>query len=263
MRSLFVSALLVGLVGCTPGRSGGEVGAEAQALEGARSSGRRLVKAEQVWAPPPGGDGAPLHALAWEHGDGTRTPVELPPVVDAVAFGDAIAWVDGERVLRLDEVVLARGVFAAPRRSPDGARAAWVVAREEGPRLEAELWVAELDGLAAVAGALAAGEAPRGGEIARFPTGLQSLGALRWAPDGRSVLGVGAQPSGVAGLWRIDAEGGEARCLSNCDLRVGEDWGDRYVRPPGSASALRFEGDEVVWDGADARPVRRRWRGAP
>ncbi len=85
---------------------------------------------------------------------------------------------------------------------------------------------------------------------------LYSLGALRFAPDGGTVLGVGAVNGGVVGLHVFDDLG--RRCLSNCDLRAGSEWED-YVRPPGGPTALHFDDSDVSWDGSDGQPVRRRW----
>ncbi len=204
----------------------------------------RLVYDRKVWAAPPGGDGAPVYTLAWEHPDGRRTPAGVGPVVHATLWRGAIVYVDPRSRLWLEgqDQPLALGVVDAPAVSPDDAKLAYVVVAEssEGTRAEVHVRSAHADRL--------------------VDRSLLSFGALRFSPDGSVLLGVGSVDSGVAGLHAIDLRAGARRCLSNCDLRVGQPWGDAFLPPPGSAAELRFEGDEVLFDTVAGR-ARLRWRG--
>jgi hypothetical protein len=85
---------------------------------------------------------------------------------------------------------------------------------------------------------------------------LYALGALRFAPDGRTVLGVGSVNGGVAGLHVFGDEG--SACLSNCSLRTGAF--SVQEQTPLPFGELRFEGDEVAWDGPDGTHHVARWR---
>ena len=69
---------------------------------------------------------------------------------------------------------------------------------------------------------------------------LSSAGLLAPHADG-SVLMVGAQNGGVAGIWRVDPGASHARCITNCELRTGQalhDWKGRFVPPPGTVEEL-------------------------
>ncbi|HBQ12218.1 MAG TPA: hypothetical protein DEF51_14050 [Myxococcales bacterium] len=69
------------------------------------------------------------------------------------------------------------------------------------------------------------------GEVARtLAEGFVSIGALRFDPTGARVAFVGARNGGVAGVWVAGPDG--AACQTNCDLRTGERWGDRFTPPP-------------------------------
>lgn len=207
--------------------------------------GARLVRDRVVWAPPSSGaDGAPLTTLAWEHADGSRTPVDVGPVVHAVVWRGAVVYVD--RGLHLwregEDQPWAEGVPAAPAVSPDGSALAYVVAHEgaEGTHAEVHVRTASADRV--------------------VDRSLLAFGALRFSPDGGVLLGVGSVNGGVAGVHAIDLGSGARVCLSNCELRVGQPWGDAFVPPPGDPTALRFEGDELVYD-TPAGLARLRWRG--
>jgi hypothetical protein len=91
-------------------------------------------------------------------------------------------------------------------------------------------------------------------------TGLASAGLLAPQPDG-TIFFVGARNGGVAGLWSISA--GKTRCLTNCDLRTGQPWGDRFVPPPGDTAAISVAGQRVEWDAYDGRRYGAQLRGAP
>jgi hypothetical protein len=68
----------------------------------------------------------------------------------------------------------------------------------------------------------------------------------------------------VAGLHvaRV-AQGGEAICLSNCQLRAGRPLGEGFVPLPAAAGALEFDGDEVSWDAGGSRASARLGPGVP
>lgn len=66
--------------------------------------------------------------------------------------------------------------------------------------------------------------------------GLASAGALKI--EAERVLFVGAANGGVAGVWQVSLSGGEAHCVTNCDLRTGEPWGDAFVPPPSNPALL-------------------------
>lgn len=230
-----MAVALAGALGCQSVEPSGSTGAE---LEPAPT----LVFHRRAVTPAPGSDQRPGYTLAWEHPDGRLEAIALPrPAVHAVALGPELYWVDADHRLHhrerghRDEPV-AEAVFAAP--------------------------IAERGLVVFVTGDV--GEAQTlhwrdaHGGSGRVPTGLYQLGGLRLAPDGTAVLGVGSTNGGVAGVWVVPLEG-DARCLSNCGLRVGEPFGEAFVPSPGAADALVFEGDRVRWD-TPAGPVTRRWR---
>ena len=224
-RSLLLFVLAaVGCAADAPGRSRASLD-ERVALES-------TVQEEA----PQGGDGPTTHRLVLvRHGE--RVEVAA----------DAIAWVPGTRhviVLTRDGTLTLVGhdrerheldtnVATPPVRSPDGERVAW--ARHSG---ELKVW----DGV----------------RTTTVAQGLLSAGALRFAPDGVSVLFVNARNGGVAGVWVASGDG-HARCLTNCSLRVGQPF-DGYVPPPLTAEALTFSGNEVRWPSGDGGEKRVRWR---
>lgn len=54
-------------------------------------------------------------------------------------------------------------------------------------------------------------------------SGLSSIGALSFSPDGAQIAFVGARPGGVAGVWLASSRADlAARCLTNCDRGVGD-----------------------------------------
>ena len=229
------------------GACGAEPPVGASPIEGAAQplprGDARLVRDRVVWTAPAGGDGAPAYTLAWEQPDGSRVPADIGPVVHAVVWRGAIAYVDPRRRLwrEGDSAPLAQGVVDAPAVSPDGAWLAYVVPVESQDGTHAEVHL-------------------RGADADRvLDRSLYTFGALRFSVDGEALFGVGSDNGGVAGLHVIDIRTGARRCLSNCALRVGQPWGDAFLPPPGSTSELRFEGDEVVFD-TPRGVARLRWR---
>ncbi len=77
--------------------------------------------------------------------------------------------------------------------------------------------------------------------------GLTAVSSLRFAPDGRHLLVVGAGDGAVVGLHVVDMHGGRVQCLTNCDVRIGEAWRDRFVPLPPRPDALEFDTDKVSW----------------
>ena len=211
------------------------VGSTGQPLE----SGPRLVHSQRVWASPSGTDGVPRYTLAWESADGTRSPAGVGVVTHAVEWNGGALYVDVERRLQWEGELVAENVVDVPAVSPDGSRFAYVVVEEDRAGTRAALHVSD------------------GSNDEVWDRTLLNLGALRFAPDGSAVLGVGSVNGGVAGLQVVSADG--ARCLTNCDLRVGESWGDAFIPAPGSASALMFEGDRVAFDAPQGR-ITEVWR---
>ena len=179
---------------------------------------------------PSGGDGGPRLTLAFRYSDGTRVPIEGQALAYA-AFRDGVALVDVKRELALV--------------SPDGSRR--VLARESGaPPVRGpggELFYVARHGLVAEVHALDVG-----GNDRILASGLSNAGVLAPQADGR-LLFVAALSGGVAGVWI--AERGASRCLSNCDLKTGVAWGDRFVPLPRDASAIRVAAERVEWDASD------------
>lgn len=201
-------------------------------------SGARLVHSQRVWASPAGTDGVPRYTLAWERPDGTREPAGVGVVTHAIEWSGGALTVDPGRTLRWEGEPIAEQVVDAPAVSPDGTRFAYVVVEDDVDGTYAALHVSD------------------GTHDEVWDRTLLSLGALRFSPDGSAVLGVGSLNGGVAGLHVVTLDG--ARCLTNCTLRVGQPW-DGFVPPPGSASALTFEGERVAFDTPQGR-IWQVWR---
>lgn len=168
-------------------------------------------------------DAVPLRRVAFREG------APLPDAVVSFASGwrDAAAIVDRDG--RLYEVrptgerrMLSANVGGGLAVSSDGRWLAYAVQRD-------------------VLGELRVHDGAQERTIAR---GLASLGALRIVDD--RVLFVGGAPGGVAGVW-IASVDGDARCLTNCDLRTGRPWQHRFVPLPASADALELVDDVVAW----------------
>ena len=235
-----VIALSSGGSGCAPT----EPGSSASSLEATR----RLVPSAVVFAAPEGGDGATRRTYAWEHADGTREPSGLPIAIDAQEHGGDVYLVTPDaRLLRFvegdpsREELVARSVIDRVAVSP---RALAYVVIDDGVIDE---------GAQTTASVLHRREAGRDVVLDRT---LYALGALTFAPDERTLLGVGSVNGGVAGLHVFDDEG--RRCLTNCEHRTGHS--DPAQWTPLPASALRFEGDEVHWDDENGVTHSARWR---
>ncbi len=160
------------------------------------------------------GDARPRLEVAFRSADGALAPVDVEASSLVPRWRDGAALIDPEG--RLYQVWPdGRRRMLAPRATAlatDGARLAYAVARDVGVELRVH-----------------------DGETSRaIAEGLSSAAMLR--VDGDRVLFVGARPGGVAGVWVADPNG--ARCVTNCALRAGQPWGDRFVPPPSHPDAL-------------------------
>jgi hypothetical protein len=195
-----------------------------------RATVRELVAIEVLSVKddtPRGGDGAPRSSLAFRFADGTRTPI-TEEAIAYVPFRDGVALVDVQRRLLLisaqgDRRVLARASGAPPALGPRGELV--YVARHD---LVAEVHVLEATGRDRI-----------------VASGLASAGVLAPQPDGRLCF-VGNRSGGVAGVYVVEND--RARCLTNCELKTGEPWGDGYVPLPEDASSLVIRDDVLHWN---------------
>ncbi|MCA9608180.1 MAG: hypothetical protein KC619_21370 [Myxococcales bacterium] len=160
------------------------------------------------------GDARPHLRVAFRAADGSTTPVDLEASALVPRWRDGAALIDPEG--RLYQVWPdGRRRMLAPRATAlgtDGERLVFAVERDLGVELRVH----------------------DGTEAQTLAEGLSSAAMLRVDHD--RVRFVGARPGGVAGVWVADASG--ARCRTNCDLRTGEPWGDRFVPPPSDPSQL-------------------------
>ncbi|MCB9619412.1 MAG: hypothetical protein H6724_08170 [Sandaracinus sp.] len=229
MRGLRVFGVLLSLACTAP---------EAASEQSELVDRGRLVVSATLFTAPSAGDGAPVRLYAWERGG----PAGLPAAHEAFEQGADVVlrtpervlfrFVDGDPTRRIE---LAREVLDAPAVTADAL--AFVVV-DEGPQ-----------GTASVLHRIADGR-----DLVLDRT-LYALGGLRFAPDGRTVIGVGSVNGGVAGLHAFDDEG--RRCLTNCDARVGSPPDQWQPLPSG---ALRFEGGEAAWEDDAGRTHVVTWR---
>lgn len=186
---------------------------------------------------PESSDARPRVSLTLRGLDGTRRPI-AGNYVDAVAFRDGMAAVTTREELRLvrgdgSQSVLARKIDGLPAVTTDGSL---VYASRFGEIVEIHWLTVD-------------------GKNRRLVSLRGNATRLAPQPDG-SVVFVGSKLGGVAGIWI--ARGGGAECVTNCGLRTGENWGNAYRPPPGSADRLRVSGTEIEWQTADGT-----WLSAP
>jgi len=188
-----------------------------------------------------GTDTRPHFTLALRDKNGARIPIEGRALAH-VTFVGGIALVDAERRLIVVSSGGARRVLAEQAGAPPARGASgelvYVAQRDVG----AELHVLDA-----------------GGVDRTLASGLASAGLLAPQPDG-TILFVGARSGGVAGLWSASA--GDTRCLTNCDLRTGQPWGERFVPHPGDIAAIRVTGERVERDAFDGKRYGAPLRGA-
>jgi hypothetical protein len=256
-------ALLVALAGCAAEgpatRSSRAASSEASLPPGARIltalRGAQLVALRTIDEAPQGGDGPSTLDLAVVRHDRV-VPVALPsPAIDAVAWGDGAAVRSADGTLRRvtaegRAVLVAREVVDRPAVDATGTRLAVVVR----------------DGTLSVALHLL-----EGGRTFTLARDLPAAGALRFSPDAGHLVYVGRSPGGVAGLHvvavpaergvdsnpTLPAQDAIPRCLTNCTIITGTLAENPFLPLPAGASALRFEGDVLVYGG-----TRTVYRGA-
>lgn len=175
---------------------------------------------------PEGSDMKPEVVLARRAADGSRAPI-VGRFLAAVRFRDGQAAVTLEHELWLirgngSRSLLARRLDGLPARAGDGSL---VYAARHGEVVEL-VWLTPA------------------GDQRRLAAFRGSATRLAPQPD-RTLLFVGAGWGGVSGVWVAGPSG--ARCLTNCELRVGSPWGDRYRALPGNERTLRTLGDRVEW----------------
>lgn len=228
------------LAGC----AGPEPGAQ-RALLGDETDAPTLVALAPVGSQPPeANDASPRFAVAFRMPDGTTRPVDREAIAFVPQWRSGAALVDPER--RLYEVLpdgmrrmLVAGATGALAVSPDRSELAYVVASD-------------------VLGDLRVHD---GSTERTLASGLASIGNLRFSEDGTLVAFVGASPGGIVGVW-IAGQGG-ARCLTNCALRTGEDWQDRFVPPPSDADRFVLRVDTIGWTDPDGAEHEIAIGGAP
>ncbi len=184
----------------------------------------------------PEGSDAPARWRVGFVDHGVTRPVDREAIAFVPRWREGAALVDPQRRLYAvrpdgDRRMLAAdavGVLAT-----DGARLAYVTER---------------GGLSALS--LHDGTRPR-----VIVEGFASIGVVRLTPE--EILFVGAPPGGVVGVWSV--QGGAPVCLTNCALRTGEPWADRFVPPPVDAATFVIEPGRVRWVDGDgvAREVGR------
>lgn len=231
--------------------SGGGFGCapvDAESRASTLEAPRRLVPSAVVFTAPEGGDGATRRTYAWERADGTREPSGLPVAIDAQEHrGDVYLVTPEARLLRFvegdptREELVARSVIDRVAVSP---RALAYVVIDDG--------VFER-GAQTTASVVHRREAGRDVVLDRT---LYALDALTFAPDERTLVGVGSVNGGVAGLHVFDDDG--RRCLTNCEHRTGSSDPAQWTALP--TSELRFEDDEVRWDDEHGVTHSATWR---
>lgn len=179
-----------------------------------------------------GPDAPPRVTLARRQHDGTLVPLR-GQYLHAVEFRDGVAAVTLGRELQL--------------------------LRANGSQ---SLVAKELDGLPALDREGSLVYAARFGEVVELHrlhgSGAQQRlasvrgSATRLSPRSEgTVVFIGSERGRVAGIWIADSQG--ARCLTNCDLRVGRPWGEAYRPLPGETDAVRFVGSRIEWKTAEGR----------
>jgi len=200
---------LTAAVGCT-------TAADGEAAPGRGALGElALTRGPALWAPPEqGADGAPQFEVRWSPG-GAVFP---SPAIASLPWGDAAAVVDASRRLhrfqrdgRLEPIAEQ---VSTPLASRDGQWLGYAAGPDYGPK---DVHVVDRNGRDRVVAA-----------------GVLAPTLLAFAPDGHELELLAAGPGGVMGRHVIDLEAAtpSARCLTNCQLRTGEDWGDAFVELP-------------------------------
>lgn len=203
---------------------------------------RQLVVRRVTYRGPEGSDAPEQIEIAWRFPRGTTQPVDLgAPVLAAAVWRDSVlATTPSEALVRLASdgrtLELDRSVIGELAVSEDGRALAY--ARSTGN--EGELVVRR-------------DEDPASGAVT-IARGFASIGAMRFSDDGALVCFVGARNGGVLGVHVARSTSDEGvRCLTNCTLRTGEDWGGAFVEVARDAASLRCSASEVSWTSRDGR----------
>ncbi len=218
---------------CTPGPSTG-VGATHASLTGLA----RVEVVRTISSAPAGGDGAPLVELRVTSESGDEHL--FAPVLGGIAFGDGALVLDAERGLSLGdstghETRLDTDVSFVPVVSPGGDH--FVYARSED-------------------GASFALVSRSANARAVLAEGLASIGAVHFVDVARFVF-VGGRSGGVAGLFFASTASSDlAVCLTNCELRTGQPWGDAFAPTPADLRTLALDGDVLSYEDASGTPRR-------
>ena len=194
---------------------------------------------------PPGPDESPRVELAQLKKDGSMTPLS-GQYLGAEEFRRGAAAVTVARELHLvhpdgSHSVLARETDGLPVREGDGSV---VFAARFGETVEIHRLHAD-------------GKNRRLASFAGTATQLTPQG------DG-SIFFVGAATGGVAGLWLADQSG--ARCITNCELKAGKEWGDAYQASPRDLTTIHTLDGRVQWSTVggetESAPLRLSGKGA-
>lgn len=177
-----------------------------------------------------GPDTPPQIKLALRDEGGNLSPI-AGLYLDAVDFREGMAAVSTHRELRLvhsdgSMSVLVREVDGLPVRASDGSL---LYAARFGEVVEIHRLTSE-------------------GKNRRLASFRGSATRLTPRDDG-TVVFVGSEIGGVAGVWIVDSCG--VRCLTNCELSTGKPWGDAYLAPPGDTATVRITGGRVEWQTAE------------
>lgn len=177
-----------------------------------------------------GTDAPPRVALALRNEDGSLSPI-AGKYTHALEFRNALAAVTIHQELRLvrangSHSVVAHQLDGLPTRGSDGslfysARFGEIV----------ELYQLAEEGTSR--------------RLASFRGSATRLSPRR---DG-TVVFVGSKLGGVSGIWVHDSMG--TRCLTNCELRVGQHWGDSYRPLPGETETVTIDSSTVEWQTAE------------
>ena len=212
------------------------VGAEVEDRRGALA----LVRGDSVRAPA-GTDVRVTARFAVLRDDGAA--LVLPePAIEAALLDGAVAWIDVDHTLWIDDGTRLRAVdddvHGELATDPTGRWLAWA----ELPGERAGVWIAPHAGEA---------QTPR-----RVTDGLGVADRPVFVDDERLVV-VGAAPGGVAGVWvvRYRERGARPVPITNATLRAGEPFGPTFVPPPAYHASMRVDADVLIYD--DGEQVRR------
>ncbi len=219
---------LIAAIGCTAVQ-GESVAVDRVALNGDVLNGDALngdalgqltlTHGPTLWSPPDdGADGAPQFEVRWSPGG----PVFASRAIAALPWGDAAAVIAADGSLHRfhrdgrDEALADQAT--TPLASPDGRLLGYASGDPYGPK---DVHVVDARGQDRV-----------------VAIHVLAPALLSFERDGHELDLVAAGPGGVMGqhVIDLDADAPSIRCLTNCALRTGEDWGDAFVPLPGQGA---------------------------